>query len=174
MEGLMSLSIPRAKSLLPTFLVNTRPGPVTFLEPQPGNKRSGIRTILSLMYIKAAILITKEGKYLLVKESHAYQGRSWNWPQGKATGTETPEETALREGKEETGLDLRIERKLAVLTDTFPDTKELHVFLATPRTETLVLPPDEILDAQWLSREEIETREDELVGKWILDTIKQL
>lgn len=126
------------------------------------------------MYIKVAVLIENEDKFLFVKESTPYLGKSWNWPQGKVEECENLEAAAIREGFEETGLTLRIEKKLDVLTQTFPDTKELHVFLATVVgvDRFLILPPEEILDAVWLSRDGAEKWQEEFVGNWILDTLK--
>lgn len=126
------------------------------------------------MYTKVALLILRDNQYLLIKENHGYQDRSWNWPQGRVEEGEALEATALREGQEETGLSLRIERKLATLNETFPDTQELHVFLASALSEDLTLPAGEILDAKWVTREAMETMKDELVGEWILEVVRQL
>lgn len=126
------------------------------------------------MYIKAAVVIHKDGKYLLVQERNERVYGQWNWSQGRLDEGETPEEAALREGKEETGLDLRVERKLAMLTDTFPDIKELHVFLASPISGSVSVQEDEILAAKWVSLEELIEMKESLVGPWVLDTIRDI
>ena len=123
--------------------------------------------------IKAAALIQENGAFLLVQENVARVRGRWNWPQGTVKDGETPEQTAIREAKEETGLDIKIERRLAILTDTFPDTKELHVYLATAVGGGIFLPKDEILDVQYFTFEQIEHMKEKLVGEWIFNTISE-
>ena len=126
------------------------------------------------MYTKAAALIKKGDEYLLVKENHSYQNRSWNWPQGKVEEGESPDSAAIREAKEETGLDIKIEKQLGMLEDTFPDTEKLHVFLASPVSGFLKIAESELEDAGWFSRGQIHQMHDELVGKWILETLDSI
>ena len=123
---------------------------------------------------KAAVLISKGELYLLVKEAAPRAAGKWNWPQGTVEENEEPEDAAIREAQEETGLTIQIERKVAVLTDTFSDTSELHVFLVTLLSETLSLPPKEILAADWFTPSELEAKQSELVGNWILNTIRSI
>lgn len=123
------------------------------------------------MYTKAAALIKKNDRYLLVKEKQEYLGRSWNWPQGKVEKGGTLEDAAIRQVKEETGLEIQIQRRLGILTKTFPDTETLHVFLAIPTTELVILPKKEILEAQCLTKDEMHVVQDQLVGEWILEML---
>jgi 8-oxo-dGTP diphosphatase len=123
--------------------------------------------------IKAAALINQGARFLLVQEKGRVHGL-WNWPQGRVEEGESAEEAAVREAKEETGFDTRIEESVAILKDTFPDIKELHVYLATIVGGELTLPKDEILDAKFFSVAEIGDMKEQLVGKWILDVIHQV
>jgi len=54
--------------------------------------------------------------------------RLWALPKGKPDGDETPEQTALREVREETGLEARIEQQLGEVTYwyTGPDGLRVH------------------------------------------------
>jgi 8-oxo-dGTP diphosphatase len=80
-------------------------------------------------FIKSAILIKKEDRFLLVQENGARVRGLWNWPQGKVEEGETTEQAAVREVKEETGLNIKVIKSLTILKDTFSDIRELHVFL---------------------------------------------
>jgi 8-oxo-dGTP pyrophosphatase MutT (NUDIX family) len=50
----------------------------------------------------AAVIVNNEGAVLLVKQT--YGRLNWELPGGAAEGSESPDETALREVREETGL----------------------------------------------------------------------
>ncbi len=124
--------------------------------------------------VKAAVVIKKGDTFLLVQENGARSRGWWNWPQGRVEEGETPEEAAIREAKEETGFDITIVRKLAVLTETFPDTKELHVFLGNITGGSLNFPRDEIMAAQYFTLEQIIEMKEKLAGPWIPDVISQV
>lgn len=62
------------------------------------------------MELSAGAVIVKDGKYLLLH----YRAGHWDFAKGHVEKGETPKEAALREIKEETGLD-------AVLLDGFED-----------------------------------------------------
>ena len=52
----------------------------------------------------------------------------WVWPGGGLEEGETPEEGVIREIKEETGLDVKVTRKIAELTPVNRLTKLVHLF----------------------------------------------
>jgi 8-oxo-dGTP diphosphatase len=57
----------------------------------------------------------------------------WEFPGGKVLADETPEEAAVRECCEETGLDVRIEQKCLTVTHSYSHgLVELHFFIAVP------------------------------------------
>jgi mutator protein MutT len=120
-------------------------------------------------WIKAAVLVQQDGRFLLVQEEAHRAAGLWNWPQGKVEPGETPAEAAVREAREETGLDVSVGAKLAVLQDTFPDIEELHVFLATIVGGQLTVPGAEIRDAKFFSVREIEAMREQLIGPWVLE-----
>jgi 8-oxo-dGTP pyrophosphatase MutT (NUDIX family) len=122
-------------------------------------------------WIKAAVVIRQDDRFLLV---HEKEQRFWNWPQGRVEEGETPEQAAVREAREETGLEIALERRLAVLEDTFPDTKEIHVYLGTVVAGQLDLPEDEILDARYFTAGELESLKEHLAGEWIGRTIASI
>lgn len=121
---------------------------------------------------KVAVLIEKEGKFLLVQENDVRVRGLWNWPQGTVEESEDLEAAAIREAKEETGLDIHIVKKFAVLTATFPDTKELHVFLGTITGGVMYFPTEEIQDVRYFSLNDVEKMRERLVGDWVYQVIR--
>ncbi len=122
-------------------------------------------------FVKVAVLIKEKNKFLLVQENGARVRGLWNWPQGRVEAGETIEQTAIREVKEETGLDIKIEKPLEILTNTFSDIKELHICLGSITGGKVDFPQNEIMDVQYFSFEEIEKIKDILVGAWVYEII---
>ena len=103
----------------------------------------------------AVVFILSDGKplYLLLKND---QTNYWDFPKGKIEEGETREQTAIREIKEESGLDVD-------LIDGFSDvikymytskegviiSKEVTFFLAKSPTDTVILSPEHG-EYQWL------------------------
>jgi ADP-ribose pyrophosphatase YjhB (NUDIX family) len=90
-------------------------------------------------------------RILLVKASRGFTKGMWNIPGGFVTYAETPEEGMVREMKEETALDIRLEKLLGAFTQKFgsPYYMRGHMFVAHALTTDLKLQMDEIADAQW-------------------------
>jgi ADP-ribose pyrophosphatase YjhB (NUDIX family) len=90
----------------------------------------------------AAVVADGEGRILLTRRRYPPQVGGWCLPGGLADPGETPEATARREVREETGLDVVLDRQLATLG-------EFVVFLAgRPRGGALLAGPD-VLDVAW-------------------------
>ena len=123
--------------------------------------------------VKVAVLLQKENAFLLVQEKAIRVHGLWNWPQGTVENGETLEDAAVREVREETGLQVRLVRKLAVLSKTFPDTKELYVYLGLTNEDAFKLQKDEIFDANYFTAEQIKAVKDQLVGDWVYDVISE-
>jgi 8-oxo-dGTP diphosphatase len=58
------------------------------------------------------VIINDQGKILLREAHNHYDGYVWTFPKGKQKPDETPEETALREVFEETGIKTEIKGRL--------------------------------------------------------------
>lgn len=62
--------------------------------------------------VAVGVLAERGGRLLLVRRNHEPKRGQWSFPSGYVDAGEVLEEAAAREAKEETGLDVRIERLL--------------------------------------------------------------
>lgn len=69
----------------------------------------------------AGIFAEYEGKYLILKRGYAPKKGSWDLPGGYVEATESPEDTVLREMREETGLEVTDVRILSSYNAPFGD-----------------------------------------------------
>ncbi len=86
------------------------------------------------------IIVTSDKRLILVKRSFDPYKDHWAFPGGIVEYGETVENAAIREAKEETGLDIRIERLLGVYSDPKRDPRGHYVsvcFLCEPVGGTL-------------------------------------
>ncbi len=98
--------------------------------------------------VVGVICLDKQGKLLLVQGA----GGKWSFPKGRRKEKETPHEGALREAKEEAGIDLAQETFFLTMNLRFGtyfwyyfDTPGENIPLADPLTAA------EILQAAWIS-----------------------
>ena len=122
---------------------------------------------------KVAVLIKEKDTFLLVQEKGKRVYGLWNWPQGTPEEGENLECAAIREVKEETGLDIQIEKKIEILKHTFFDTKELHVYKGLLTGGIINFPKNEILNVRYFTLKQIEAMLDKLVGGWIYEVISK-
>lgn len=88
----------------------------------------------------AGVLI--EDEHLLLVQQHVNANRGWSLPGGRVETGETLEEAVTREMKEETGLDVSIERMLYVADK--PENNLLHItFLLRRNGGAIQLPSNE-------------------------------
>ena len=123
--------------------------------------------------IAAGVVIEQDGKYLLVQESTPSQYGLWNWPAGKVDVGETIEEAAIREGKEETGYNVEIIRKLGIWQDNTKVAAQ-HALEAKIVGGEFNFPKGELLDAKWFTKEEIYSMKDKLRTSWVIGAIEIL
>lgn len=88
-------------------------------------------------------------EYLLIQHR-----RHWSFPKGHVEGAETEKATALREVKEETGLDVALDsrfRKMVSYRTQKGNMKDVVFFIATPIGGVETPQLDEINDLRWFS-----------------------
>lgn len=67
--------------------------------------------------VAVGVAAEREGKLLLVRRNHEPHIGGWSFPSGYIDAGEVLEEGAVRETKEETGLDVRIDRLIGAYSD---------------------------------------------------------
>ncbi len=95
------------------------------------------------------IIINNNDKVLLVLQR---KSKCWSFPKGHVENNETEIETALREVKEETGIDVNIEAsKRYELTYKINNSTNKNVvyFIARPLNANVKIQEKEILDYKW-------------------------
>lgn len=125
--------------------------------------------------VAGVVIRSDEGKYLLVQEKQPKAYSLWNLPAGWIDEGETPQQAAIREAKEEAGLDVELVQQEPLLKSLNDDgTRELISFLAKVTGGDLKPQESELLDAKWLSVQEIEALmlEGKLRNRWTLESIK--
>lgn len=127
------------------------------------------------MKVIAGCVVEKDNKILMVQEGLDFCYGQWNYPAGHVDEFENITEAAIREVKEETGLDVKLKGVLPILETELKD--ETHIiirFVAEVIGGKISFDSNEILDVKWLDIKDIEKMtEKELrnyeVGKNILN-----
>lgn len=121
----------------------------------------------------AGCILQRDGKYLLVQEKLPKAYGKWNLPAGHVDPGESTVDAAIREVKEETGLVVMTDKE--IFSEVIPERdREFHIFTAQVVGGTLVVQPDEIMDAQWFSLDEIYQlqKDDQLRSEWMVRAIE--
>ena len=99
-------------------------------------------------------IIIKDNKVLLVYEKNM---NFWGFPKGHMEKEENEKETALREVKEEVGIDVKINnKKRYVLNYNIRNEidKTTVLYVAVPKNDKIIMQESEIEDAKWCNFEE--------------------
>jgi ADP-ribose pyrophosphatase YjhB (NUDIX family) len=68
--------------------------------------------------VAVGVVVEQDGKLLLTKRNHEPKMGEWSFPSGYVESGEKLEDAAVRETKEETGLDIQIDALLGVYSET--------------------------------------------------------
>jgi ADP-ribose pyrophosphatase YjhB (NUDIX family) len=97
------------------------------------------------------LAVDDQGRLLVVRTT--YLGPGWMLPGGRVERSETPHEAAIRETREETGLEVRLDGLALVDAHRARDTS--FIFRATVTGGTMEPQLGEIAEVGWLDRSEI-------------------
>lgn len=102
-------------------------------------------------------VIIKENNILLIEQKSGFYG----FPKGHMEEFESEKETAIREVKEETNLDIEIFSDLRFPLSYFQKsdmTKEVVYFLAQPINEEVKIQESELSGYEWVNIDEVENK----------------
>lgn len=139
-----------------------------FYEPEIRERLKALRNVeiqsINCLYEKScgAIIIYKVSddnhKVLLVKN---HNGRYWSFPKGHVEKGETEEETAIREIKEETGLDVEIVESFREVSDYCPFgriKKRVVFFMAQTFSTDVKVQKEEIDSYIWVDLNDVHNK----------------
>jgi 8-oxo-dGTP pyrophosphatase MutT (NUDIX family) len=100
------------------------------------------------------VIIEHEGKFLWVRNDYGY--RSITFPGGGIEKGESPEHAAIREVKEEVGIDLINPRMVKSLLSTEEGKKDnITIFYGQSGTDNFTLDDFEIAEAAWFTKDNL-------------------
>lgn len=106
----------------------------------------------------AGVVVKQNGTYLLIQETRDDIAGAWSVPGGHIELGESPENAAIREGKEETGFNLEIEGKIDEFSlQAEGNNSYIYMFKAKLKSNKQDKLKEEIKVARWFSPEEIKT-----------------
>lgn len=128
------------------------------------------------MNVIVSVCIKEEDKFIIIQEGIPKAYGLWNLPGGKLDDNESIIEGALREGKEETGLDIEITGILAIHRSLIDENIVRIIFNAKKISENINFDKNEILDCKWITVEEMEKMEKETLrnSETLLDIVKDI
>lgn len=127
------------------------------------------------------VFVFKDGKFLMGKRRNSHAADTWSIPGGHLEFGETPEQTAIREIAEETGLEVENARFGAITNDIFLDDNKhyISIWMITnwKSGEPTITEPDKYIDHVWV---DFDTLPQPLFPAWerllqgeFIDTLKK-
>lgn len=105
--------------------------------------------------VGVSVLIQKGDRILLEKRAHAHGAGTWGPPSGHIDYGETPEQTAMRETQEETGVSINDLKFRCVTNDIFEKDQKHYITLwfqaAYVAGEAKLKAPDEESEVGWFA-----------------------
>ncbi|MFJ7935733.1 NUDIX domain-containing protein [Sporosarcina sp. NPDC096371] len=110
----------------------------------------------------AGLVVNNEGQWLVVRKTYGGLKGKWSIPAGFVDGKETADHAAIREVKEETGIDCKLESMIGFRTGVLNGeiSDNMAIFFLSPTTESQFLVPQlkEVSEVAWKSP--LELKED--------------
>lgn len=125
--------------------------------------------------VAACVIRDDKGRYLLVQEAQPKVYGLWNLAAGHVDKGESIEEAAVREAKEETGLEVKLVDKIGIWHDKIAEPIR-HAFIVAVVGGDVTPQPGEVLDVQWFTYNQIVKmrKEGKLRVEWIFDAITRV
>lgn len=109
--------------------------------------------------IGVGAIVVRDGKVLMQKRRNAHGDGTWSFPGGHLEWSESPEECAIRETREELGIEIGEARPVAFTNDIFADEDKHYVTLFMQAKlkagEPRIMEPDKIADIGWFAWDEM-------------------
>lgn len=122
----------------------------------------------------STIIVNSQKKILFVQEAKAIHRGMWNFPGGHVEFGEHPTKAAIREVREETGLDVSLKSIVGIYSGISPNLQSLRFVFEAASYGGTPEAGDEILTLSWMTPGEILGKSDsELVGARFLRQIVQ-
>ena len=108
------------------------------------------------MNVIVTVCIKEKDKFLIIQEGIPKAYGLWNLPGGHLDDNESIIDGAIREAKEETGLDVELIGILSIQRSLVNENIVRIVFNAKKRSGNITYDKNEILDCKWITIEEFE------------------
>jgi 8-oxo-dGTP diphosphatase len=98
-----------------------------------------------------AVVFDESGRLLLIKRANPPAQGKWSLPGGRQEPDESPEDGVVREVREETGLEVHVEREVGTVQRRAPsgDTYVIRDFVCTAPKTDVVVAGDDAADARF-------------------------
>ena len=107
--------------------------------------------------VGVGVIVIKDGRVLLIKREGSHGRGTWSTPGGHLEYGESPEECAVRETKEETGVDITGVRALGYTNDVFEESEQHYITLwmagEYKSGKATVAAPYEASEVGWYARD---------------------
>lgn len=117
--------------------------------------------------VGVGVFVIKDGKFIIGERTGSHDANTWSIPGGHLDFGETPEETAVREVMEETGLEVANPRFCAFTNDIFEKDNKHYIsiwmFVDWVSGKEAILEPDKCLEWTWV---DFDTLPEPLFSSW--------
>lgn len=119
---------------------------------------------VSQVQVGVAAVVAEHGRWLVLRRTGAHGAGTWGLPGGHQEFGESPEQTAVREVAEETGLTAVATSRLGFTDDPMPEIGRHYVtlFVECRRLagQARIAEPDKATELAWLTPAELRGRDD--------------
>jgi ADP-ribose pyrophosphatase YjhB (NUDIX family) len=105
--------------------------------------------------VAASTLVTRGDEVLLIRRGVPPRQGFWALPAGFVEVDELPEQTAVREAAEETGLEIELDGLVAIRRIANPDKPGILIYYRGHPIGGILQAADDVTDARWVAASEI-------------------